>query len=348
MEAFRMDLNRLGELLEQFREKSVLVVGDVMLDRFIWGNVSRISPEAPVPIVHVQRESAYPGGAANVARNLLPFAKNVHVMGALGPGIMGDLLRENFEEVGLSTDALFVDEGYETIVKTRVVARSQQVVRIDRETPCSVNPAVIAQMLERLVTLMPSLDAIIIEDYAKGLLGQGFVDAIIAQANAAAVPVTVDPNPNNPLGWRGIAAVKPNRLEAFQAAGMKDDGLGDDLTTDPVLLELGQRLHETWDCDHLMITLSERGLVLLSRGEAPWHSPPQAREVFDVSGAGDTAIALFTLALCSGASARQAAYLSNHARSIVVGKVGTATVSPQELTTAVRTDNLEQRSLTES
>ncbi|NCF86352.1 MAG: D-glycero-beta-D-manno-heptose-7-phosphate kinase [Verrucomicrobiaceae bacterium] len=336
-----MDDSRFADLLTQFSRKSILVLGDVMLDRFIWGNVSRISPEAPVPVVHVQRESAYPGGAANVARNLLPFAGQVHVMGVLGPGMMGDLLRKNFEEEGLSTEALVVDEGYETIVKTRVVARSQQVVRIDRETPRSVSSRVVKQMKAHFSELLPSLDAIIIEDYAKGLLGQDFVDAVIAEAAEAGVPVTVDPNPNNPLSWRGVTAVKPNRIEAFQAAGLKDEGLGDDLASDPILLELGQRLHDLWDCQHLLITLSERGLVLLSRDEGPWHSHPRAREVFDVSGAGDTAIALFTLALCSGATAREAAHLSNHASSLVVGKVGTATVTPEELTMAISGDYLQ-------
>ncbi len=341
MEPTPLDDSRFADLLAQFSRKSILVLGDVMLDRFIWGNVTRISPEAPVPVVHVQRESAYPGGAANVARNLLPFAKQVHVMGVLGPGMMGDLLRANFEKEGLSTEALVVDDGYETIVKTRVVARSQQIVRIDRETPRSVSQEVVEQMKARFTELLPSLDAIILEDYAKGLLGQDFVDAVIAEAGRAEVSVTVDPNPNNPLSWRGVAAVKPNRIEAFQAAGLKDEGLGDDLTSDPVLLELGRRLHQQWDCQHLLITLSERGLVLLSRDQPPWHSPPQAREVFDVSGAGDTAIALFTLALCSGASAREAAHVSNHASSLVVGKVGTATIAPEELTAAISSDYLQ-------
>ena len=341
MDAEPMEPSRLDELLERFRTKSVLVLGDVMLDRFIWGNVSRISPEAPVPVVHVQRESAYPGGAANVARNLLPFAGHVSVMGIHGPGIMGDLLLENFAQEGLSTEDLFCDTGYETIVKTRVVARSQQVVRIDRETPRQVGEEIVAQIQKRIEERLPSLDAIIIEDYAKGLLGQPLVDAVVASAIKAGVIVTVDPNPNNSIHWRGVTAVKPNRIEAFQAAGIPDRPLGDDLTCDPTLIELGRSLHALWDCEHLMITLGERGLVLLSRDETPWHSPPRAREVFDVSGAGDTAIALFTLALCAGARAQEAADLSNHASSLVVGKVGTATISREELIGAIKNDSLK-------
>ncbi len=348
MDAQPMDETRLANLLEQFRSKSVLVLGDVMLDRFIWGNVSRISPEAPVPVVHVERESAYPGGAANVARNLIPFAKEVSVMGVLGPGMMGDFLLENFTEEALSTDDLFRDDGYETIVKTRVVARSQQVVRIDRETPRPVSQDVVDRIRNRFEERLPQMDAVIIEDYAKGLLGQELVDAVIQTAQQAGVPVTVDPNPNNPIQWRGVTAVKPNRIEAFQAAGLPDQALGEDLTTAPILLEVSRRLYERWGCEHLLTTLGERGLVLMSQGEPPWHSPPQAREVFDVSGAGDTAIALFTLALCSGATAQEAAHLSNHASSIVVGKVGTATISPEELTNGIKSDYLRPNSLQQS
>ncbi|MFT5401602.1 MAG: rfaE bifunctional protein kinase chain/domain [Verrucomicrobiales bacterium] len=339
MDADPMEPSRLANLLEQFRSKSVLVLGDVMLDRFIWGNVSRISPEAPVPVVHVQRESAYPGGAANVARNLLPFTGNVSVMGVRGPGIMGDLLVDNFTQEGLSKEDLFCDANYETIVKTRIVARSQQVVRIDRETLRPVGEDVVAKIRQRLEDRLPTLDAIIIEDYAKGLLGQSLIDDVISMASKAGVPVTVDPNPNNRVNWRGVTAVKPNRLEAFQAAGLPDQGFGDDLATDPTLLELGKRLSALWECEHLMITLGERGLVLLSRDKAPWYSPPRAREVFDVSGAGDTVIGIFTLALCAGASAQEAAHLANHASSIVVGKIGTATVSPEELMSAIKKDS---------
>lgn len=332
MDALPMEAARGAELLDRFRSKSVLVLGDVMLDRFIWGNVSRISPEAPVPVVRVERESAYPGGAANVARNLLPFAKEVRTMGVIGPGMMGDLLLENLRREGLNTEDLFRDEDYETIVKTRVVARSQQVVRIDREKPKPVHAGVLEQMRQRFAERLSGVDAVILEDYAKGLFDQTLVDFIVSIAKEKGVAVTVDPNPNNPIEWRGVTAVKPNRLEAFHAAGLPDQSLGDDLVHDPVLLEVGRRLHERWACEHLLITLGERGLVLLSKGEAPWQCPPQAREVFDVSGAGDTAIALFTLAMASGAHPREAALLSNLASSIVVGKVGTATISPEELT----------------
>ena len=336
MDIMPMDEERLTDLLAQFRSKAILVLGDVMLDRFIWGSVSRISPEAPVPVVRVQRESAYPGGAANVARNLLPFAGNVSVMGVIGPGKTGDLLVENFKEEGMATGDLFRDDDYETIVKTRVVAQSQQVVRIDWEKPHPVAKAVRAQVLQRLEEKLPGLDAIIMADYGKGLLGQELVDAVVERAAARKVPVTVDPNPNNPILWRGVAAVKPNRLEAFQAAGMQVQPLGDDLVTDPLLLEMARRLHERWRCEHLVITLGHRGLIVMSRGEAPWHSPPHAQEVFDVSGAGDTAMALFTLSLCAKASAREAAHWSNHAAGIVVGKVGTATTTPEELLTRIK------------
>jgi D-beta-D-heptose 7-phosphate kinase/D-beta-D-heptose 1-phosphate adenosyltransferase len=334
-----MDKSRLAALLNHFCEKTILVLGDVMLDRFVWGNVSRISPEAPVPVVHVTHESAYPGGAANVARNLLPFAKKVHIMGLIGAGPQGDLLLENFQADGLETDQLQRDTDYETIVKTRVVARNQQVVRIDRETPRPVSEAVVDRLLAKVEALMPEIDGIVMEDYGKGLLSQRLVDGVVALAQSHEVCVTVDPNTNNAIKWSGVTAVKPNRSEAFQTSGVLDHPLSDDLTCDPTLLEVGQRLRERWSCQHLVITLGELGMVLMSEeSDTVFHVPPKARDVFDVSGAGDTAIALFTLALCSGASAREATDLSNHASSIVVGKIGTATISPEELTAAIAAD----------
>ncbi len=333
-----MDASRLAALLDLFHGKTILVVGDVMLDRFIWGSVSRISPEAPVPVVHVEKESAYPGGAANVARNLSQFAKAVHIMGVIGPGVRGEMLAQNFEDEGLDVAQLVTDPDYETIVKTRVVARGQQVVRIDRETPRMISEASRTQMVARIRELLPTLDGIILEDYGKGLLSQDFVDDIISEARKHEVCITVDPNPNNPIQWRGVTAIKPNRVEAFQVAGMPGQTLGDDLINDPALLQLRERLRQHWKSDLLVVTLGDRGMVLMEGNEPLYHVPPKAREVYDVSGAGDTAIAIFTLALSAGASPQEATELSNHASSLVVGKVGTATILPDELAKAVTAD----------
>lgn len=326
-----MDQRRLSALLGNFKSKRFLVLGDVMLDRFIFGNVSRISPEAPVPVVHVEHETAYPGGAANVARNLLPFCDRPLVAGAYGPGTDGERLLHYFQQSGLDTSSLLEEEGRKTIVKIRVVARGQQVVRVDRETRQPLSPDLVRRTLELTEKLLPHLDGIIFEDYAKGMLTDELVRGVIEMARPRNLCLTVDPNPNNPIDWRGVTAVKPNRSEAFLAAGIPDQPLRGPLAESPVLRELAARLRKKWDCPYVIITLGELGMVLGREDGSLYHCPPQAREVFDVSGAGDTGIALFSLSLCSGATPEEAVELANRASSIVVGKIGTATVTPDEL-----------------
>ena len=324
----------LPAILALCRTRRVMVVGDVMLDRFIRGNVTRISPEAPVPVVQVTREDAYPGGAANVARNLAPFAGRVHVLGVTGTGPLTDQLLGLLSQDGIDTSGLLASEEHETIVKTRVVARGQQVVRIDREIIKPPSPALVARALAWLDEKLPEVDAIIIEDYAKGFLTQELVDAITQRAAACGLPVTVDPNPGNPLSWHGATTIKPNRKEAFEAAGLPDPG---DVPL-PVLLQtlpgLAVKLWEKWDARQLLITLGEHGMALLQKDQPLHHTPTRAREVFDVSGAGDTAIALYTLALAAGCPATQAAEISNLASGVVVAKAGTATLTPAELLAA--------------
>lgn len=326
-----MEAGRLQQLLESFRGKRVVVAGDVMLDRFIRGNVSRISPEAPVPVVHVTREDAYAGGAANVARNLAPFCRSVSVLGVTGTGPLADQLRSLLEAGGIETSGILSDPEHETTVKTRVIARSQQVARIDREVIRAPSPALMQRALDWLDTALADADALILEDYAKGFLTQQLADAAAARAAARGIPVTIDPNPDNKLLWHSATAVKPNRKEAFAAAGMPDPG---DVPL-PQLLEslrpLAQVLFGKWDTRLLLITLGEHGMALLEKSGALFHTHARAQEVFDVSGAGDTAIALFTLALAAGASPQEAATVSNMASSIVVAKAGTATLQPAEL-----------------
>lgn len=326
-----MKRESLPAILAACRTRRVLVVGDVMLDRFIRGNVSRISPEAPVPVVHVTREDAYPGGAANVARNLAPFAGKVHVLGVTGTGPLTDQLHALLTEHGIDTSGLLASDEHETIVKTRVVARGQQVARIDRETIKAPSPALIARALAWLDAKLPEIDAVIIEDYAKGFLTQELVDAITARVTARGIPVTVDPNPGNPLRWHQATTIKPNRKEAFEAANIPDPGDVPLATLLATLPALAGRLREKWDTGQLLITLGEHGMALLEKDRPLYHTPTRAREVFDVSGAGDTAIALYTLALAAGCPAPQAAEISNLASGIVVAKAGTATLTPTEL-----------------
>jgi D-beta-D-heptose 7-phosphate kinase/D-beta-D-heptose 1-phosphate adenosyltransferase len=326
-----MNLSRLQHLLESARSRRILVVGDVMLDEFVWGRVSRISPEAPVPVVEVQAESSYPGGAANVARNLRPFCAGVELCGAVGEDSYAGKLRGLLACERIETNALVAFGGAPTIVKTRIVARQQQVVRVDRERNPGPVKEVTSRALELIAGLMPSVDGVIIEDYGKGFVCQELKDEICRLARAHGKFLTADPNPGNPLDWSGVDLLKPNRSEAFAMAGRRDHGAQDDPLTDTALLEVGEFLLEKWNLKGLLITLGEHGMILFGTDEAPYHTPTRAREVFDVSGAGDTAIALFTLAVCSGANAREAAEISNHASGVVVAKLGTATLEAPEL-----------------
>jgi len=326
-----MTPERLHPILETCRSRRILVAGDLMLDEFVWGRVSRISPEAPVPVVDVIREECYPGGAANVARNLRPFCDTVHVLGLLGNDAPGARMRELLDTSGIRLDGLVEEAGWPTIRKTRIIARQQQLVRVDRESPPARNSARTARVIERFAGLLPSLDAIILEDYGKGFLDQELASTLLAQATACGVPVTVDPNPRNPLDWAGAAAVKPNRSEALAAAGLAESNPPVEAIRDPVLAEAGRRLLERWRIPLLLVTLGEEGMLLFREGMPPYHSPTKAREVFDVSGAGDTAIALFTLALSAGAMPEEAAEIANHASGVVVGKLGTATLTRDEL-----------------
>lgn len=326
-----MTSQRAGRIVEAMGNRQVLVIGDLILDEFIWGRVTRISPEAPVPVVEVDRESYYPGGAANVARNLREFAEHVYVMGLMGTDPHAEHLSRLLAEHRISLDCLQQDSNYQTIVKTRIIARHQQVVRVDREKKVGLTPMQVDRVLSQVSTMLPRLDAIIFEDYGKGLVRQDVADQIIGLANEAGKIVTVDPNPRNLLKWTSITAITPNRAEAFAAAGKPLTDPVEPATSDEALLEVGRSLSDIWKVENLLITLGEQGMMLFRHGAEPFHIPTRAQEVFDVSGAGDTAIALFTLALCSGATPVEAAEISNHASGIVVGKLGTATITPREL-----------------
>lgn len=326
-----MNPARLQHLLRNAAGCRLLVVGDVMLDEFVWGRVSRISPEAPVPVVEVQSESCYPGGAANVARNLRPFCAGVEICGLVGNDAHASRLASLLADEGISTGALVAEAGFPTIVKTRIVARNQQIVRVDRERRVSGDTGRISRVMGLLDRMIEEVDGVILEDYGKGFLKQEVKDAICRAAKAQGKFVTADPNPGNTLDWAGVDLLKPNRSEAFAMVGRKDFGAEDEPLKDEALMEVGEALLRKWSLPALLITLGEHGMVLFQSGEAPYHTPTRAREVFDVSGAGDTAIALFTLAVCSGATLAEAAEISNHASGVVVAKLGTATLTSEEL-----------------
>lgn len=307
------------------------MAGDLMLDEFIWGKVSRISPEAPVPVVAVDRETFYPGGAANVARNLREFISHTAVLGLSGDDAAGTRLRQLLEAGGIETSAVVTRVGAPTTVKTRIIARTQQVVRVDRELVEAPGRAERLALLAALDRALPEADAVILEDYGKGLLDADMAEQIIGRARAAGCVVAVDPNAGNPLPWRGATVVKPNRHEAFAAAGMPWSEPSPHPLEDKPLLKAAEILLAKWEAEQLLITLSELGMLLVTKDGLRHHTPTRAREVFDVSGAGDTAVSLYTLALCAGANPVEASEIANHASGVVVGKLGTATLRPEEL-----------------
>lgn len=306
-----------------------------MLDEYLFGTVKRISPEAPVPVVHFQKEVAYPGGAANVARNLAAFGIFSEIAGLIGDDVRGRQLLTLLKHPHLGTRGVLVDPKFMTIRKTRVMARQQQLLRVDREEPpLPLSPTLWKKFTSFLEKAVPQVDGVILQDYGKGLITQKLVDWIAPICQKHRTIITVDPNVNNPLNWSGMTVVKPNRQEAFSAAGLNGN-----LSLKPAeaIQQVGRTLLEKWRVEHILMTLGEEGMMLFSQRprqemkNAVTHIPTRAREVYDVSGAGDTAIAFFTAALASGLNAHEAADLANHAAGVVVGKLGTATVSADEL-----------------
>ena len=329
------DPRRFVAVVAAFASQRVLVVGDLMLDEYIWGRVSRISPEAPVPVVQVTGESYYPGGAANVARNLREFTPNVAVMGSAGNDAHGDRLLALLNGSGIDTSALLRTASPST-VKSRIIARNQQVVRVDRETQQPLSAEETTRAIGHLDRLIPTVDAVIVADYGKGFVTQALADHITRAVCDHKKILTVDPHPHTSIAWHGATAIKPNRAEAFLAAGMPPADPVLPVLSDSALLEAGRRLGRLWNAGSLLITLGEHGMLLFTEDAPPYHIPTCAKEIFDVSGAGDTALAVLTLALASGATAAEAAFLANRASGIVVAKLGTATVTPAELQAGFR------------
>jgi D-beta-D-heptose 7-phosphate kinase/D-beta-D-heptose 1-phosphate adenosyltransferase len=333
-----MDLKRLRQILDRATGKRILVIGDLMLDEFVWGKVGRISPEAPVPVVEVTGESFFPGGAANVARNLREFLDRVSVIGLIGKDRSGQQLRQLLAERKIDISGSIEDEKFPTIVKTRIIARHQQVVRVDRETIARPSTAQVAKVVTAVRKKLPNIDAIIFEDYGKGFVTRELVGQIARDARAAKKLITADPNRHNLIDWSGMTAVKPNRAEAFLAAGISDRNSEASPKEDVDLVHAGKALLQKWGVQYLLVTLGEHGVMFFEKGKRPHHIPTKARDVFDVSGAGDTAIAMFTLALVCNATPLEAAQIANHASAVVVGKLGTATVARDELISSFEHD----------
>jgi D-beta-D-heptose 7-phosphate kinase/D-beta-D-heptose 1-phosphate adenosyltransferase len=334
-----MDLNRLEQILDQAPSRRITVIGDLMLDEFVWGKVGRISPEAPVPVVEVTNESFYGGGAANVARNLREFVDRVAIIGRFGKDRSGQQLQELLARQKIDTSNAIEDESFRTILKTRIIARHQQVVRVDREQFSTLSSQQIQQVVAAAQNDIPQTDAVIFEDYGKGFLSTEMVSQIADSARSAGKIVAADPNSEHHMDWHGATVVTPNRAEAFLAAGIAVRDSNTIPPQDVDLRRVGETLLKKWDTKYVLITLGEHGMMLFQQNEAPHYIPTKARQVFDVSGAGDTAIALFTLGLVCGATPVEAAEIANHGSAVVVSKLGTATVSRDELIASFREDS---------
>ena len=336
-----MNSDRVRHLTNLFRDQRILVVGDVMLDRYIHGTVDRISPEAPVPVVRVARERQVPGGAANVASNIRALGGQAIMAGAVGDDAAGRELRAAMEAGGIGTQALRTMAGVCTTVKTRIVADRQQLVRVDWENGAPFPPDAVAALCADIERTIAGCTGVVIEDYSKGLVRQEVIDATLSAARRKGIPVGLDPKDNRELRIRGITLATPNYKEAHVCAGLtpRPAPPGDPLQ-DASLRKAAEALLREWMPDLLIVTLGPQGMYLAAKDRPPRVIPTRAREVFDVSGAGDTVIATCVLALAAGAAFDEAAVLGNNAAGVVVGKLGTATCSPDELLRSVEANEL--------
>ena len=313
-----------ASILAAIRELKILVIGDLMLDHYIWGDVHRISPEAPVPIVNVSRESHTAGGAANVALNLASLGVAARVAGTLGEDAAGNKLLGLLGAAGVDTSLCLTAPPRPTIVKTRVIVRNQQLCRIDHEAAASLYSI---EASPALLSAIEASDAVIVSDYAKGVISQSTLNAILDHAKQHGKTIAIDPKPSSHLKFEGASLITPNRHEALELAGLAEPRIGDPYPLDQVC----RHIHQRHSPELLIITLGADGMAICRDGKVEQTLPTRARQVFDVSGAGDTVIATLTAALTSGLSAEDAAKLANLAAGVVVSRLGTATVTPEDL-----------------
>jgi D-beta-D-heptose 7-phosphate kinase/D-beta-D-heptose 1-phosphate adenosyltransferase len=314
---------RASEILDTLRDRNVVVLGDVMLDEFVWGDVTRISPEAPVPVVDVRRESVHLGGAANVLANLVALGARGSVIGVIGNDAAGERLKTGLRDLGAQDQCLIVDETRPSTIKTRIIAHSQLVVRADRESRTQVNGNLENKIVASLKEALKEADAFVVSDYDKGVVTPAILREILPLAYER-VPVLIDPKLRNFNAYRPATLVTPNHLEALRMSDSEDH-------SDDGSHHAAKVIREKLGCDAVLITRGDRGMMLLEANAEPVYVKTAAREVYDVTGAGDTVIAALASALSAGATMLEAASLANHAAGIVVGKVGTATASAAEL-----------------
>ncbi len=323
---------RASELAARIEGRRVVVLGDVMLDEFMWGDVTRISPEAPVPVVEIRRESVRLGGAANVLANLVALGVRADVVGVVGDDGAGERLRAELSDKGAARvgETLIADASRPTTTKTRIIAHNQLVVRADRERRTPVEAQTEERIIAVLRRLLDEADALVVSDYDKGAVTPRVLREVLPLARKRGMPVLIDPKIRNFDSYKPATLVTPNHHEALRLTNSEDD-------TDEGMMRAAHAIRARLGCDSVLITRGEQGMMLLEDG-APVYVSTAAREVYDVTGAGDTVIATLAAALAAGATLSEAAMLANHAAGIVVGKLGTATANTQELLASIKAD----------
>lgn len=318
------NFNKLKNIISNFRDKKVLVIGDLILDEFIWGKVSRISPEAPVPVVRVENESFMPGGASNVANNINALGGKAYLVGVVGNDERAGILKGELEHRGVNIDGIVSDPQRPTILKTRVIAHQQQVVRIDKEKIDPLKEKTVKKIVNFVSGVIDEIDGVIVEDYGKGLITPGLLGRIVPLAKKKRKIIAVDPKEEHFSYYKGVTVLTPNNAEASRAVGFN-------IKDKASLKKAGFELLKKLKTRIMLITLGEDGMMVFEQGKSPKKIETIAQEVFDVSGAGDTVVSSYVLSLLSGASSIQAAHIANCAAGVVIGKIGIAIVTQDEV-----------------
>ena len=324
---------RLNELKKGFDGKRIAVIGDMMLDGYFWGDVKRISPEAPVPVLEVEEEFFRFGGAANVAFNILTLGGIPVPIGVIGYDNYGTIFSSLIKEKNIEDDGIIIDDERPTTTKTRVIANSQHVVRIDKESKAYINGKIEQKILTYLESVLDKLDGIILQDYNKGILTASLISKIISLAKKKNILVTVDPKFDNFFEYKNVTVFKPNRKETESVLGMK-------IKTDKDISSAGEKLLHMLNSDYVLLTLGEGGIAVFKKGDKERRMPTKARKVADVSGAGDTVISTLTIGLAAGADIYEACFLANYAAGVVCGEVGIVPIEKAKLFETVLKDNL--------
>ena len=325
----RQNFGKLKSIISDFTDKKILVIGDLILDEFIWGKVSRISPEAPVPVVWVENESFMPGGACNVANNINSLGAKAYLVGTVGPDDRAGILKGELEHRGVNVDGILTDSQRPTILKTRVIAHQQQVVRIDKEKVDPIRKNAIKRLVNHVESVIGDMDGVIIEDYGKGLITPELLNKIVPLAKKKKKIIAVDPKEEHFTSYRGVTLLTPNNKEASKAAGFE-------IKDKATLKKAGFEILKKLKVKILLVTLGENGMMVFEAGRAPKKIETIAQEVYDVSGAGDTVISSYVLSLISESNPIQAAHIANCAAGIVVGKVGIAVVTQDEVIARIK------------